>query len=129
MHGNLNVEFGKWNVSKRKGLVNLAANIDRYSANLFNIIICEHQSVKTILKSNGIPEKRLEIIKLATYNKDVNVNTNRDKNKFIVLYTGTFVEVQNLELIYQTAKQLINQNIEFILIGADKVNLKIIFWI
>ncbi|MBN2461106.1 MAG: glycosyltransferase family 4 protein, partial [Candidatus Cloacimonetes bacterium] len=49
----------------------------------------------------------------------------RKGEKFILLYTGTFVAVQNLELLYRTMVELKNENVELILIGGMKRELEV----
>ncbi len=118
-HGNLEVELHKWNISKNKKVGEIASKIDSFFIKYYAKTICEHNSVKERLIAKGIKSDKLLLIGIAVFNKNLAVQSLKKKNKkFFIIYTGTFVKVQNLELIYKVAKLLKKADVEFWLFGG-----------
>ena len=120
MHGNLEIEIVKWKISRKRWGINLASKLDKVSIDLFDLVICEHKSVKKFLINKGVNKRKLKMIPLAAKNILIDTDFTRYNKNFKVLYTGTFVKLQNLILLFKTAQLLKEHNISFILIGANK---------
>ncbi len=124
MHGNLDIEFIKWDISKRKFSTNLASRVELYSLKRFDHIICEHKSVFEKLKTGKILDSKLSLIGLAVKGEEQLRKIVRPDTKFTILYTGTFVNVQNLDLLFEAAKLLQDQNVIFQCIGGTVFEIK-----
>lgn len=123
-HGNLDVEMQKWNISNRKFFITIARKIDVFFANRYKYIICEHSSVKNKFIESGLKEKKLFLIKISVPNASSENKKTTDSKSFNILYTGTFVSVQNIELLYQAGDLLMNENIMFYIIGGNDKELE-----
>jgi glycosyltransferase involved in cell wall biosynthesis len=123
-HGNLDVEVAKWGISNKKWIIRLARGIDVWFTNRYKKIICEHHSVMDKFLEAGIQKHKLSLIRIAIISSPT---LNADKNTsrpFQILYAGTFVKVQNIELLYKTAELLKNENVVFNIIGAVGIELE-----
>ncbi len=117
VHGNIQVELEKWGISSKKFLKKIAAKIENKIIGNFPNIIAEHESVKTILIKGGVDPEKISLIKICV--KSVNkIELSKNDNLLTILYTGTFVKIQNIDLLYRTAILLRNENIVFIIVGG-----------
>ncbi|MBP7507411.1 MAG: glycosyltransferase family 4 protein [Prolixibacteraceae bacterium] len=117
VHGNIETELDKWGISKSRMIKRISAKIENKILDSFSFIIAEHDEVKNILVRGNVEPNKIKVIRICVKNVDRFVKMNYD-DWFIVLYTGTFVKVQNLDLLYRTASLLKNEKIRFILIGG-----------
>jgi glycosyltransferase involved in cell wall biosynthesis len=117
VHGNIQVELEKWGISSKVFLKKIASKIENRIINTFSNIIAEHDTVKTILQKAGIREDKISLVKICVKSAN-SINLVSDNNIFTILYAGTFVKIQNLDLLYQTAQLIARRNIKFIVVGG-----------
>lgn len=123
LHGNVENEFEKWNISKNLFLKSIFANLEKLVVRLYDRSIVVSKGVKDLLVKRGADTSKIWVIP-NTVNSKSPYYTGQQSNPFLILYTGTFVKVQNLNLLYETADILKEQNVEFILIGGIKKELE-----
>lgn len=122
-HGNLKTELAKWNVLKNNFFGNLFRKIEVATLNTYSLIISEaYQNIQPLFAS-GLKESKVNYLRLTSFSSPVLEKTIQTDN-FVVLYTGSFVKVQNLNLLYETAKLLANEKIEFRLIGGEEFQIE-----
>jgi glycosyltransferase involved in cell wall biosynthesis len=91
--------------------------------NTYSLIISEaYQNIQPLFAS-GLKESKVNYLRLTSFSSPVLEKTIQTDN-FVVLYTGSFVKVQNLNLLYETAKLLANEKIEFRLIGGEEFQIE-----
>lgn len=84
--------------------------------------------MKKVLINRGIPQEKIEVIFNWGYSDDrikIDVKNNKflekynfDQNKFYVVYAGNIGQIQNVEMIVETAELLkANEEIRFLIIG------------
>jgi glycosyltransferase involved in cell wall biosynthesis len=117
IHGNIEEELSKWNISNSRKLFNFISKLEVFPLKFYDKIITVTDNLKERLVEKGIDSSLIVVITNSTFSKKLSGFTKSD-GKIIILYTGTFVEVQNLELIYRTAAILKDEKIEFVLIGV-----------
>lgn len=123
VHGNIQTELEKWGISKNSFLKKHLGKLECYVINTFAYIIAEHEAVKSILINGGVNEVKITVIKICV--KSVPQIKKKSTSKyFTLLYTGTFVKIQNIDLLYQTARLLKGKNIRFQIIGGIEKELK-----
>jgi len=134
----LDDELIKWDISSSKFLYKLIQVIDVCSLKKHDFIIMQTSQLINDYKNFGIQKDKLVLI-CQSFIKHEPANHNfifsdydNDlfEKYFVVIYAGSFVEVQNIQLIYETAVLLKNKKIRFLLIGAtdndlEKENIKI----
>jgi len=123
VHGNIQTELEKWGISKITYIKKLAARIENYIINTFKLIIAEHEAVKNILIKAGIRKDKILVIRICVKSVPP-IQRQSDVNIFTVLYTGTFVKIQNLNLLYRTATLLKKHNIKFLIVGGIEKEIK-----
>lgn len=123
IHGNIQVELEKWNISSNLKAKSIAARIENRIIRSFHHIIAEHNTVKDILISSGIACEKVSLIRIGVVSVPP-VRVPLLDSYFIILYTGTFVKVQNLELLYKTMQLLRDLKVRLILIGGIANELK-----
>ena len=117
VHGNLEVDLEKWGITKLKWIKWVASKFENVLCSFYDLLICEHQSVVDFLLRGSIDKNKIKLIRISTLS--VPLIDAKKSNKYCkVLYTGSFVKVQNLELIYKTAELLRNENITFWIMGG-----------
>jgi len=118
IHGNIEEELSKWNISNSRKLYNFISKLEVFPLKFYDKIIVVTDNLKKRLVEKGIDSSLIVVIANSTFSKKISGFT-KSGVKMIILYTGTFVEVQNLELIYRTAAILKDEKIEFVLIGVS----------
>jgi len=118
IHGNIEEELSKWNISDNQILYSLFAKIEKWSLRHYSLIVTVTDSLKKNLIKKGLPASKTFSIPNSAFSVQVK-SDNRNKKVFEVFYTGTFVKVQNLNLIYETAKILNPNEYLFTLIGGN----------
>jgi len=124
VHGNIQAELEKWGISSKKTWQSIASKIENKIIDSFPVIIAEHESVKDILIKGGVDPKKISLIRICVKSVD-KIKSLTDKENFKILYTGTFVKIQNIELLYRTAALLREENIVFIIVGGIEDELQI----
>lgn len=119
-HSNIEKELVKWKVSHSLLLISLARKYETFITRYYDRLICVNRAVYDLLVSNGVNPDKLTLINNTVITNQGYEPLKSTSRKFIVLYTGTFVKVQNLDLIYQTAARVKNEDIEFWVVGGDK---------
>lgn len=119
IHGNVEGEFEKWNISKIHFIKNIFKILESKIINRFDKIIVIHKSTMDKFVLRGLEKSKIELIYNSVEDKSIEIKK-LDSLSFIVLYTGTFVAIQNLELLYRSAQCLQDDNIFFILIGGTE---------
>ncbi len=117
VHGNIQFELEKWNISSAKFWKNLASYFENRILRSFEHIIAEHLFVKEILEKSGISSSKISLIGIAV-KRVPKIDRIRRSDEFIILYTGTFVEIQNLDLLFSMMEILKGKGIKLILIGG-----------
>jgi glycosyltransferase involved in cell wall biosynthesis len=123
VHGNLENELKKWNISKSKSLGRLFQKFEENTLKLFGKVIVEHKSTYLQFLEKGLKKADIRLIELCAIPIKELQQENVSKI-FNIVYTGTFVNVQNIDLIINAAKYLSEENIKFTLIGAFPSELK-----
>ncbi len=118
-YGNLKTELAKWNVTNNNIIGNLARSIEINTLNKYDLIFSEALKNISPLYNYGLKEEKVNVLRISAFSSPVLTKKVKTEN-FIVLYTGTFVKIQNLDLIYDTARLLLDENIEFRLIGGEE---------
>ncbi len=119
IHGNIEEELSKWNISKNKSLFGITSKLEALPLRYYDKILTVTPVLKDKLLTKGLLENRIITINNSTFSKPYipYASTNRI---FKVLYSGTFVKVQNLDLLYRTAEILKSEDVEFLLIGGNQ---------
>lgn len=127
-------ELIKWNISKNKFVYKIFRFIDTFTQKRYDYIIFQRSDLKDEFIKRGLNPRKAFLIKQSVAFPEEFKSFRPVKNAcFTVLYTGTFVEVQNIDLILDTAKILKGRDIRFQLIGAseedfEKYNSKVNKW-
>ncbi len=124
VHGNLEVELIKWRISKNKNLTALVGRIESYLVGKYDAVICIHKSVKNVLLKNNIKNRKIYVIHNSIISDNAIIDNTRTDKPFTILYAGTFVEVQNLSLIYKASEILNNSQIKFLIVGGTEPEIK-----
>jgi glycosyltransferase involved in cell wall biosynthesis len=119
VHGNIQVDLEKWNVSSNPSLKKLASKVENKMISSFSYIIAEHESVRKILLDAGIKTEKIRLIRIAVKKVNASVTT-RINEKFVILYTGTFVKIQNIDLLYDMMSVLPVEKFELIVVGGNE---------
>ena len=131
LHANIDGELEKWGVSKNNFLKTILLKFEKICLKRYNKVIVVSPTIRDHLINNNLGKNNYCVINnsVESYSVDNNIRK-EDNNNFEILYTGTFVEIQNLELIYQTALLLNDEKVEFVLVGGTNSeiikNMKII---
>ena len=120
LHGNLEVDLIKWKLSKNKKIAVMAGRLEAFIISRYDAAICIHDSVKALLLKNKIKNTNIYVIHNSFESNGKVDYTAKNDNSFTILYTGTFVEVQNLELIYKAAEILNKDEIKFVVVGGTE---------
>lgn len=117
----LEEETGKWEILRNKLIYNLLKRFDKFVLKKYDKIVFNLERVRKKYEKKKFGLNKLVLIPHAwESNLFLSKNENED-NTFRILYTGSFVKVQNIDLIYKIAALLKNyKKIRFDLIGADQ---------
>lgn len=124
VHGNIQVELEKWGISSKKLIKNIAARFENKIIGSFSRIIAEHEPVKSILINGGVKPQKITLIKICVKSSN-KIEVLKNDDVFIILYTGTFVKIQNIDLLYKTAVLLKKENVLFLIIGGIENEIQI----
>jgi glycosyltransferase involved in cell wall biosynthesis len=117
VHGNIQFELEKWNISSGKFWKKLATRIENRIIRSFHHIIAEHEFVEEILEKSGISPAKISLIGIAV--KGVpRIEKQTPSDEFNILYTGTFVKIQNLNLLFSMMNLLRGKRVKLVLIGG-----------
>jgi glycosyltransferase involved in cell wall biosynthesis len=119
IHGNIEEELSKWDITNSRRMFRLVSKLEVLPLKFYNKIITVTPNLRDRLVEKGIKSSKIVVIANSTFSKQLKGFTQLDEKKTIILYTGTFVKVQNLEILYQTAAILKEEKVEFILIGGN----------
>lgn len=113
-------ELPKFQVTSNKMIYKWFRYWDLFSLSRFDYVIFQQKSLYDRFIGKGLDKGRLFLIKRAAYvPEDSSGNVISGKHGFLVLYSGTFVEVQNLGLLLDVAGELKGQGVVFQMIGAN----------
>jgi glycosyltransferase involved in cell wall biosynthesis len=114
-------EMTKWSISRNKIFFNLLKGYEKYILNKYDRLIFNIARMKQFYEAEGYDPQKSMLILHACEAKEVSNNKNTKDENFNILYAGSFVKVQNIDLIYQVASLLKHQkNIRFILVGGTE---------
>jgi Glycosyl transferases group 1 len=114
-------ELIKWNISKNKFVYKIFRFIDTYTQKRYDYVIFQRSDLKDEFINRGLDSKKAFLIKQSVaIPEEPESYTPVNNSYFNILYTGTFVDVQNIDLILNTAKLLKDSDIRFQLIGASE---------
>lgn len=117
VHGNIQIELEKWNISKSTLLKKIAARIENTIINSFKQIVAEHVPVVDILINSGINKNKITLIHIGVKSAE-SIRCSDQTNVFTILYTGTFVKVQHIELLYQAMSLIKHEHVQLVLVGG-----------
>ena len=123
IHGNIEEELSKWDISDSQKLYSLFSKIEKWFLKHYSLIITVTDSLKNKLIKKGLPASKIFSIANSTYSVQVK-SVVSDKRVFEILYAGTFVKVQNLNLLFETARILNSDEYLFTLIGGNEFEIE-----
>lgn len=127
IYNTLENESLKWNISKNKTIISIISKSESFIFRYYDALIFNNIRLLEVFKKRNVPENKMHLIPFAydiNFNAESNLTSYSNTNQpFKILYAGSFVRIQNVDLIYSIASNLINYNVEFNLVGATDTEL------
>lgn len=117
-------ELIKWGISTNKYIYKLFRYIDTFTQKRYDYVIFQRNELKDEFIKRRLDPLKAFLIKQSVILPEESTLPVVNNACFTILYTGTFVDVQNINLILDAAKLLIDRGIKFQLIGASENDYK-----
>jgi len=111
-------------IIKNSTLYSIVAKFSEWVYNLSDMVIVITDELKEGLKKYFKDKSKLQVLKLATDTeifKPVSKSFDRYGDKFVVMYSGIFSLNYDFDIIINSAKELRNENILFVISGAGEL--------
>lgn len=120
IYSNLETESRKWAISENRLLIQILRKYDLFSNSNYDYLIMGNDIVmKSFMHIKKIKHK-IRYIPFAFENSDTPQKGFEKKKYLIILYSGVFHKIQNLDIIIEAARLLKENNIIINLIGATQ---------
>jgi len=114
-------ELLKWNISNNRTIYRIFKSIDTFANKQYYKLIFQRKELLDEYLKRGLKPQKAFLIKQSIAIPEESVtNLHHTSEGFSLLYTGTFVKVQNIDLILSAALYLINEDLKIILIGGSE---------
>jgi glycosyltransferase involved in cell wall biosynthesis len=127
IYNTLQNELLKWNVAKGKKSYSIIQKTEIKILKKYDALLFNSMKFLEIFSQRNIDREKMHMIPFASetnFDIENDITSNYNLNKaFKILYAGSFIRIQNIDLIYAIASNLINYNIEFNLVGANDTEL------
>ena len=120
IHGNIEEELSKWQLSNSQGLYRFISKAEAKPLKHYNLIITVTDNLRNKLIQKGIQSSKIVSIPNSTTSVNIESYKEYPDKTFEILYTGTFVKIQNLNLLYETAKMLESDLFVFNIVGGNE---------
>lgn len=124
IHGNIEEELSKWQISNSPGLYRFISRAEAWPLKYYTLIITVTENLREKLIMKGLSSLKIVTIPNSTDTATIEQEEKNAGEPFEILYTGTFVKIQNLRLLYETARKLSPDQFIFTLVGGNESELK-----
>ncbi|NVO21388.1 MAG: glycosyltransferase [Bacteroidetes bacterium] len=114
-------EMTKWNISGNKLYYRMLQKYEKFILGKYDMLIFNIEKMLHLYLDAGYDSKQCKLILHASEKAGGVAAAKTENSNFNILYAGSFVQVQNIELLYSIAEKLkSNSSIRFTLIGATE---------